>query len=212
MTRMERPANRVPSGLNGMIVPVFIVLLLQLLGLPDEFEYFRPLLASEPWRLLTGHFVHISWLHAVLNCVALLLLERLFEGRLRRGEQWIVLATAPLTISLAFWIALPELVWYRGLSGTLHAFYFAGCVVWLAAATGRARWLPAAAVAGGAIKVLLEQPWDTTFPFREWLGASVVPQAHLIGALAGIAAGLCFAAARRKVAAATDSPGRANDG
>lgn len=209
---MESGTNGPPKALTGMIVPVFVALLLQFLALAEELEYLRPLLASEPWRLLTGHFVHISWLHAVLNCVALLLLERLFEGRLHRGEQWIVLAAAPLSISLIFWIALPELVWYRGLSGTLHAFYFAGCIVWLAAATGRARWLPVAALAGGAIKVLLEQPWDTTFPFREWLGASVVPQAHLIGALAGIAAGLCFAAARRKVAAATDSPGRASDG
>lgn len=209
---MESGTNGPPNALTGMIVPVFVALLLQFLGLAEELEYLRPLLASEPWRLFTGHFVHISWLHAVLNCVALLLLERLFEGRLHRGEQWIVLAAAPLSISLIFWIALPELLWYRGLSGTLHAFYFAGCIVWLAAVAGRARWLPVAAVAGGAIKVLLEQPWDTTFPFREWLGASVVPQAHLIGALVGIAAGLYFAAARRKVAAVTDSPGRTNDG
>jgi rhomboid family GlyGly-CTERM serine protease len=209
---MESGTNGPPKALTGMIVPVFVALLLQFLRLAEELEYLRPLLASEPWRLFTGHFVHISWLHAVLNCVALLLLERLFEGRLHRGEQWIVLAAAPLSISLIFWIALPELLWYRGLSGTLHAFYFAGCIVWLSAATGRARWLPVAALAGGAIKVLLEQPWDTTFPFREWLGASVVPQAHLLGALVGIAAGLCLAAARRKVTAVTDSPGRTNDG
>lgn len=181
-----------------MMVPVFVVLLLQLLGLPDELEYRRPLLLSEPWRLLTGHFVHLSWLHAVLNCVALLLLERLFDGRLRRSEQWLLLACAPVAISLAFWIALPSLGWYRGLSGTLHAFYFAGCVAWLAPATGRARWLPVAALAGGAIKVLLEQPWDATFPFRAWLGAAVVPQAHLVGALAGVAAGFLLAARRQR--------------
>ncbi|MBX3702704.1 MAG: rhombosortase [Steroidobacteraceae bacterium] len=182
-----------------MIVPVLVVLLLQFLGWAEELEYLRPLLASEPWRLLTGHFVHISWLHAVLNCVALLLIARLFTGRLRQSEQWIVLGAAPLVISLALWIALPELVWYRGLSGALHALYFAGCVVWLASSSGRARWLPWAALAGGALKVLIEQPWDSVFPFREWLGAAVVPQAHLFGALAGIAAGLCFAATRRKL-------------
>ncbi|HEU0225078.1 MAG TPA: rhombosortase [Steroidobacteraceae bacterium] len=204
---MERPANRVPSGLSGMIVPVFAVLLLQFLGLAGELEYLRPLLPSEPWRLLTGHFVHISWLHAALNGVALLLLERLFDGRLRRSEQWIVLAAAPLAISLVFWIALPELTWYRGLSGTLHAFYFAGCVIWLATACGRARWLPGAALAGGAVKVLLEQPWDATFPFQQWLGAAIVPQAHLIGALLGVTAGLLLARARRMPSVAADQPG-----
>jgi rhomboid family GlyGly-CTERM serine protease len=203
---MESGTSAPPRSLTGMIVPVVVVLLLQFLGLAEELEYLRPLLPSEPWRLVTGHFVHISWLHTVLNCVALLLLERLFEGRLRRPEQWIVLAAAPLAVSLAFWIALPELIWYRGLSGALHAFYFAGCVVWLGTASGRARWLPGAALAGGAIKVLLEQPWDATFPFQEWLGAAVVPQAHLIGALVGVAAGLVLVRIRRTPSAATDSP------
>lgn len=204
---METGTNATPRALAGMVVPVFIVLLLQFLGLAEELEYLRPLLASEPWRLLTGHFVHISWLHAVLNCVALLLLERLFEGRLKRTEQWIVLGAAPLAISLVFWIALPELAWYRGLSGTLHAFYFAGCVLWLATAAGHARWLPGAALAGGVIKVLLEQPWDATFPFQQWLDAAVVPQAHLFGALLGVAAGLLLARARRRSSLAMDSPG-----
>lgn len=183
-------------ALTGMMVPVFVVLLLQLLGLPDELEYRRPLLLSEPWRLVTGHFVHLSWLHAALNGVALLLLERLFEGRLRRGELWLLLAAAPLVISLVFWIAMPGLGWYRGLSGALHAIYFAGCVVWLPAA-GRMRWLPIVALALGALKVLLEQPWDATFPFREWLGGWVVPQAHLIGALVGCSAGFLLARTRR---------------
>lgn len=203
---MEASASAVPRALTGMIVPVFVVLLLQFLRWGEELEYLRPLLFSQPWRLLTGHFVHISWLHAVLNCVALLLLERLFEGRLRRLEQWIVLAVAPPAISLACWAALPQLVWYRGLSGTLHALFFAGCIVWLATVGGRARWLPGMALAGGMIKVLLEQPWDAMFPFREWLGAAVVPQAHLFGALVGAAVGLRLASSRRKPPAAQAAP------
>lgn len=186
------------TPLTGMMVAVLVVLLLQLLGLPDELEYRRSLLRSEPWRLFTGHFVHLSWLHALLNCVALLLLERIFEGRLRRIEQWLLLATAPLAISLAFWMALPDLGWYRGLSGTLHAIFFAGCIVWIATTTGGARWLPIAALAGGALKVVLEQPWDAGFPFREWLGAAVVPQAHLVGTLVGSASGVALAARRKR--------------
>jgi rhomboid family GlyGly-CTERM serine protease len=196
---MESGTSAPPRSLTGMTVLVLVVLLLQFLGLAEELEYLRPLLPSEPWRLLTGHWVHLSWLHAVLNGVALLLLERLFQHRLKPSEQWLVLTAAPLVISLAFWIALPELIWYRGLSGVLHALYFAGCVTWLATAAGHARWLPGAALAGGVIKVLLEQPWDATFPFQEWLGAAVVPQAHLIGALLGVAAGLFFASTRRRV-------------
>lgn len=166
--------------------------------LGDALEYRRTLLYSEPWRLLTGHFTHLSLLHAVVNTVALLLLAQLFAGRLRATEQWAVLAVAPIVLSLVFWLAMPALSWYRGLSGVLHALYFTGCVIWLLTSSGRARWLPIAALAGGAIKVLLEQPWDDSFPWARWLGAAVVPQAHLIGALVGTAAGLLLAARRKK--------------
>lgn len=184
----------------GLPIVVLIVLAAEVLLLGPALEYRRPLLLSEPWRLLTGHFVHLSLLHAMLNGVALLLLARLFADRLRVAELWAILVGAPVLISLVFWAALPELGWYRGLSGTLHALYFAGCVVWVRTSQGRARWLPMAALIGGLIKVLLEQPWDASFPFHQWLGAPVVPQAHLIGAVIGTAAGL-YLAARRTIPA-----------
>jgi len=182
----------------GLPIVVLVVLAAEVMGLSPLLEYRRPLLLTEPWRLLTGHFVHLSLLHAMLNSVALLLLGRLFADRLRIAELWAILVGASVLISLVFWAAMPELGWYRGLSGALHALYFAGCVVWVRTSQGRARWLPMAALIGGLIKVLLEQPWDASFPFHEWLGAAVVPQAHLIGAVIGTAAGL-FVVARRTI-------------
>lgn len=184
----------------GLPIVVLIVLATEVLLLAPVLEYQRPLLLSEPWRLVTGHFVHLSLLHAMLNGVALLLLGRLFADRLCATELWTILVCAPLLISLVFWAAMPELGWYRGLSGVLHTLYFAGCVVWVRTTHGRARWLPIAALIGGAIKVLLEQPWDASFPFHHWLGAPVVPQAHLVGAVIGAAAGL-FLATRRTIPA-----------
>lgn len=180
------------------MVLVALVIAAEFFLLGDTLEYRRTLLLAEPWRLLTGHFAHLSLLHAVVNAVALLLLAQLFAGRLRPWEQWAVLAGAPLVISLVFWVAMPGLAWYRGLSGILHALYFTGCVVWLLTTSGRARWLPIAALTGGVFKVLLEQPWDDSFPWADWLGGAVVPQAHLIGALAGTAAGLWLAARRKQ--------------
>lgn len=184
---------------SNMGIPVLVALVLtaEFFLLGDALEYRRALLLSQPWRLLTGHFAHLSLLHAMVNSVALLLLAQLFSDRLKAWEQWAVLAGAPLVISLMFWIAMPELAWYRGLSGVLHALYFAGCVVWLHTSDRPGRWLPIAALAGGAIKVILEQPWDAGFPWAEWLGAAVVPQAHLIGAFTGAAAGLWLAERRQ---------------
>ena len=85
-----------------------------------------------------------------------------------------------------------------GTSGVLHAIYFAGCVAWIGQTAGRARWLPVAALLGGSAKVLLEQPWDASFPVHEVLRVAVVPQSHLIGAIVGMATGLVL---RRRAAA-----------
>jgi rhomboid family GlyGly-CTERM serine protease len=178
------------SPTAGVYTVVLAVLAAEFLLPAELFEYRRALAAREPWRLFTGHFVHLTFLHALLNAVALLLLDRLFTDRLRPRGLFAILGLAPILISLVFRLVLPELQWYRGLSGVLHAVYFAGCVVWIAAGAGRARWLPAAALIGGSLKVLLEQPWDASFPMHDLLRVAVVPQAHLIGAIVGTAAGL----------------------
>ncbi len=174
----------------GLSLVVLAVLAAELLLPAGMFEYRRALAAREPWRLLTGHFVHLGFLHALLNCVALVLIGRLFADRLAGRAFFGILGIAPILISILLLVALPGLQWYRGLSGVLHALFFAGCVVWIAATTGRARWLPVAVLIGGTLKVLVEQPWDGSFPVHEFLRAAVVPQAHLIGAIVGTAAGL----------------------
>lgn len=183
----------------GVTFLVVLVLWIEFLLWGNALEYRRALLFSQPWRLITGHFTHLSLLHAMVNCIGLILLTRLFSERMRAWEQWAVLLGAPLGISLVFWITMPGLIWYRGLSGDLHALFFAGCVVWIKTSSGRNRWLPIAAIASGAIKVLLEQPWSReSFPWVSWLGAPVVPQAHLIGALLGSASGFWLATRRKK--------------
>lgn len=174
----------------GLSVVVLAVMAAELLLPVEALEYRRALAAREPWRLFSGHFVHIGFVHALLNCVALVLLGRLFAERLRPAGFFGILAASPVLISLLFLATMPDLLWYRGLSGVLHALYFAGCVAWVAASAGRARWLPVAALIGGAVKVLVEQPWDGSFPVHEVLRMAVVPQAHLIGAIVGTAAGL----------------------
>jgi rhomboid family GlyGly-CTERM serine protease len=185
----------------GLAIVVLAVLAAELFLPAGTFEYRRALAAREPWRLLTGHFVHLGFLHALLNCVALVLIGRLFADRLQARAFCGILGIAPILISILFVIAMPELHWYRGLSGVLHALFFAGCVVWIAATTGRARWLPIAALIGGTLKVLIEQPWDGSFPVHEVLRAAVVPQAHLIGAIVGAAAGLVLRRQRVRRAA-----------
>jgi len=177
------------------------VLLLHASGLGDAFEYRRAFLASEPWRLLTGHLVHINWPHALINAAALLIVARLFAPDLSAPRQWVILLSAGVVMGLGLAALAPGILWYRGLSGVLHALFFAGAAKWLFSVKQRtvsALWLPAALFVGGWIKVALEQPAGDALPYADWLGAAVVPQAHLLGAACGSVFGLLFALADRR--------------
>lgn len=174
------------------------VLLLQAFGMAEALEYRRTALAGEPWRLLSGHLVHLNWQHAAINTVALLIVARLFAHDLRADRQVFVLVLSGLVISVGLSWLNPGIAWYRGLSGVIHALFFAGAAAWFVSARPRrlrAVWLPAALFFGGWIKVALEQPGGDTLPHAEWLGAAVVPQAHLIGAACGSVLGLSYALA-----------------
>lgn len=177
-----------------------LVLLVQaIVPLHGALEYRQALLASQPWRALTAHLVHVNWVHALLNLAAWLVVARLFAPELRTWRQPLVLAVAALAVTLHLALLHPGIAWYRGFSGTLHGVFFAGATAWLLAllADGerrpRALWLPAVLVAGGWVKVLAEQPGGSLTPYAQWLGAGIVPQAHLAGAVAGSMLGLLFA-------------------
>jgi rhomboid family GlyGly-CTERM serine protease len=177
-----------------------LVLLVQaLVPLHGALEYRQALVASQPWRALTAHLVHVNWVHALLNLAAWLVVARLFAPELRTWRQPLVLAVAALAVTLHLALLHPGIAWYRGFSGTLHGVFFAGATAWLLALLTdgerrpRALWLPAVLVAGGWVKVLAEQPGGSLTPYAQWLGAGIVPQAHLAGAVAGSMLGLLFA-------------------
>jgi hypothetical protein len=119
------------------------------------------------------------------------------------GLQLLCLATAAVFISLALAVRYPEIVWYRGASGVLHALYFAGAMVMLAAGIGRVLAqraplaLALALLTGGWVKVAMEVPQGADTVFSDWLGAATVPQAHFLGAAWGTAFGLAAGFRRR---------------
>ena len=178
------------------IAIALLILLLQALPDPSPLEYRNTNYGYEPWRWLTGHFIHVNWQHALINAVALWVVARLFAPDLTASRQLWALISAALAISVCLALIYPTIAWYRGLSGALHGLYFAGSTLWLIKAKPRGfqqLWLPSALFFGGWIKVLLEQPGGATTPYAEWLGAGVVPQAHLVGAACGTLLGLLFA-------------------
>jgi rhomboid family GlyGly-CTERM serine protease len=151
------------------------------------------LAAGELWRLVTGHLVHLSTVHAIWNLAALALLGALL-GDCCRLAQWArIVVAAMLAIDAGlFWLS-PGVEWYVGLSGVLHGIALAGAVL-LAVQGSRVGLVLALGVVG---KVVAEQwlgPLDVT---ASSIGGSVIVDAHLYGAVGGAAAAAAELAAPR---------------
>ena len=145
-------------------------------------------LAGEFWRLVTGHLVHSSAAHLVLNLAGLGLIAGLFPKDYSLG-QWLLIAAASLVlIDLGFVFYEPQLQWYVGLSGVLHGLLAAGAVAWW-----RHESWPLALIL--SVIFLAKLAWEQVHGALPFSGDMVViVAAHLYGAIGGALAALwiCF--------------------
>jgi rhomboid family GlyGly-CTERM serine protease len=134
------------------------------------------------WRLLTGHLVHGSVQHLLLNAVGLGLIAALFPREFSLRGWLLVLASSIVTIDLGFVLLEPQLEWYVGLSGVLHGALAAGAIGWWRHES-RAMALALTAILVG--KLAWEQ-WHGALPLSGDM--PVVVDAHLYGAIGGFLA------------------------
>ena len=182
----------VPPAIRLWALPAFIAAASLLFELAEEagrlaLRFDRQgIEASEYWRLLTGHFVHLGWGHLVMNLLGLLLVW-LLCGRCFAIRSWcLVLLLTLIGIDLGLWFLDPDVEWYVGLSGLLHGLLTAGLLASFLAGS-RDALLLGLLVAG---KILWEQVSGPLPGSQGLAGAAVVVDAHLYGALAGAAAAI----------------------
>lgn len=141
----------------------------------------QQVLSGEIWRIWTGHLVHTNMLHLLLDIIAALGIYFAFFSKIKLGELLAYgFAFTPL-ISVALLRIYPELDWYNGLSGLLHALvaYFSirmirdgDMVFWVGLGIV---WL----------KVLVETT-RANLGYENLIGdMTVITEAHLIGAFVG---------------------------
>ena len=121
------------DGRNGIALlasaVVLSVLAIPAAAMREHFAYSRAALAhGELWRLATGHLVHLDLSHAALNVVGLALVWALYRRAWRPAEWSLVLVTGMLAIDAGLWWLQPQVQWYVGASGLLHAAIAAGLV------------------------------------------------------------------------------------
>ena len=166
-------------------------------ALPRDALDWQPARAfSEPWRLWTAAFVHLSPLHLQANLLGCAVVGAFgVAADLPRNASWAWFLAWPLAhAALALQpLLLPQqlrLLNYGGLSGVLHAGVAIAALYVAVRQSGRRRWLGVAVLAGLAAKLVLEQAWaGPTQALAGW-DFRVAPLAHLTGSLAGL---LCAA-------------------
>ncbi len=145
-------------------------------------------LEGQGWRLFTAHLVHLGWVHWAMNMAALLIVWAWLDGRLLRPCLGAVILVSAAAVGLGLlWLA-PAVGGYVGLSGVLHGI-FAAAGVW----TLHGRPLAGLGLLGLlALKLAGEQVLGGSAVSEGAIGAPVIVEAHLYGALGGaLAAGLC---------------------
>jgi rhomboid family GlyGly-CTERM serine protease len=148
---------------------------------------------GEFWRLLAGHLVHLGWSHLLMNVLGLVLVWTLVGATFSAKAWGVVVAVSIASIDAGFWWLSPELGWYVGLSGVLHALLAAGALNILWRDPGR-RLEAGVLIVLVAAKLAFEQLAGPMPGSNAAAGGAVVVDAHLYGALAGCGAAFALAA------------------
>jgi rhomboid family GlyGly-CTERM serine protease len=171
----------------GLLSAVLVLLSLPGESVRQSLRYERDaVLSGEYWRLLTGHLVHGTPLHLLLNGAGLALIAGLFPRHYTLSAWLLIGAASMASIDLGFVFCEPQVTWYVGLSGVLHGALAAGAIAW---------WRHESRLLALYLSViflgkLAWEQWHGPLPLSGDL--PVVVDAHLYGAIGGATAGVAL--------------------
>ena len=155
----------------------------------DHLIYRHDLFFSQPWRWWTAHWVHVGWIHYVLNVLALMCLPFLFPQINKKALLGLLIVLPPF-LSLSFYYFYPEIYAYAGLSGILHGLFVFSALMSLKEKSERHFALII------LLGIILKLVWEHFFgalQTQQLIGHPVLTQAHLLGVIYGsLAAALCL--------------------
>jgi rhomboid family GlyGly-CTERM serine protease len=179
--------NRISAQWNHVLwLFLFVICFsLQSADLVGQFQFDRGLIdQGQYWLLLTGHLVHLNWVHWGLNMAGLVIVAVFFSLYGNILDWLFVLLFCALMTGLGLYWLHPELIWYVGLSGVLHGLFVYGAI-------REIRFYP---FSGYLLLLLISAKlfWEYmngALPgSEEMTGGRVLVEAHLYGAIAGLAA------------------------
>lgn len=152
------------------------------------------LIHHELWRLLTCHWVHLSWDHLLWSGMTFLGLGSICE-MMDRKKLLVTAGLSALLIPMAIWWGMPGLKIYGGLSGLDCALYALLMVLLIKREirSGNRIWLAffSLMLVGLIAKITYETVSGMTiFVSNNHAGMVPVPLAHLVGGIVGTGVGL----------------------
>jgi rhomboid family GlyGly-CTERM serine protease len=171
----------------AMMIP--FMTLLQAIG-PEYFRYQQDLVEQgQLWRFISAHWVHVGWMHLLLNGLGLVICVSL-TGPGWSPIRWLLYCVI-MAIGISILLALynPDVIDYAGLSGVLFGLYMLTAL----SLYSRDRLISVLIIAAIVIKVVMEQFSFYDFNSGELIGARVIVDAHLYGLLMAIAIALGWA-------------------
>ena len=107
MPRSEQTAHRwtLPLVLGAL------ALVLQIAGGPETWRLERELIASQPWRLLSAHLVHLGWTHLALNLAGLAVLWALLASVMPPRHWAVLMLACGAGTTLGLLAFSPEVAW-----------------------------------------------------------------------------------------------------
>ncbi|WP_022941031.1 rhombosortase [Psychromonas hadalis] len=135
----------------------------------------------ELWRLITATFCHTNFNHLVMNVAGLIITLALFIDSFKNTTLLPLIIFSSLFIGLALYFLEPNVLWYVGFSGVLHGLFSYGVISDI---HNKDKWGIILGV-GLVAKIAYEQFFGAQQNTIELIGAPVLVNAHLYGAIAG---------------------------
>lgn len=147
-------------------------------------QYQREAIKSRQWwRLISAHFVHLNINHFLINWIIFTVAWMLISNEKLKSIEWLITFSGiALFCSLGLYLFSPDVITYVGLSGILHGIL----LLVLLDNVKKTKWyfLPLGLL---LVKIILEQlpSYDDNY-MQSYIGAKVITDAHLYGAIAGL--------------------------
>ena len=148
----------------------------------------------EWWRLIANHWVHLSTDHLFWSAATFLVLGSMCEI-MNPKRTYVVMGISVISIPIAIWWGMPDLMIYGGLSGLDCAFYALLMTLFIKREIRSRNWIWAAVflilLTGLAAKVIYESVTGMTiFVTNTHTGMIPVPLSHLVGGCVGFLFGI----------------------